>query len=309
MYIRRKLSSAAINSYVAARQTLEISYTSSAKPVFIFGCGRSGNTLLRSILVATGEIAIPPESYVLPKLIFRYSFSKNLCNNDLIKIISIFESHPDFHTWKFSKSTFFQYLKRKDKLTLDWVLQCLYSSTEAASLANKFQLWGDKTPLNSLYASSLVKLYPNMFGIHLVRHPFDVALSYVNAGLMPSLKQAVLYWGLCNERVLLASRSKNFLTIRYEDLVLKPEDHFQQISEYLFLNASWTDVQKKRRLVSNKLGDVNVHAHHKNVLKSINSESIESWRHKLSTADQKKLRAIIVQRYPKCALRFNYDLN
>ena len=29
-------------------------------PIMIVGCGRSGNTLLRSMLVQGGEIAIPP---------------------------------------------------------------------------------------------------------------------------------------------------------------------------------------------------------------------------------------------------------
>ena len=309
MYFRRKLNSSIINLYITARQSLDKSYTSTAEPVFIFGCGRSGNTLLRSILVATGEIIIPPESYILPKLICRYPFSKNLSGNDILNIVSIFESHSDFHTWKFSKKTFFEYLEREDKLTLDRVLQCFYRSTEAAELADKYHLWGDKTPLNSLYASSLIKFYPNMYGIHLVRHPFDVALSYVNAGLMPSLKQAVLYWGLSNERILMAARSKKFLTIRYEDFVQKPDEHYQRLSNFLSLDTPWLEVQSNRKLVLNKLGDVNVYAHHQNVMQSINPRSIQGWRHKISPEDQEKLSSIIEKNYPKLVTQFNYELS
>ena len=35
-------------------------------PFFIIGSGRSGNTLLRSILSGNSDISIPPESYRIP---------------------------------------------------------------------------------------------------------------------------------------------------------------------------------------------------------------------------------------------------
>ena len=45
----------------------------SISPIMIVGCGRSGNTLLRSMLVQGGEIAIPPESYVWPSIARGYA--------------------------------------------------------------------------------------------------------------------------------------------------------------------------------------------------------------------------------------------
>lgn len=39
------------------------------KPFFIIGSGRSGNTLLRRILTKKNGIVIPPETYVLGKVI------------------------------------------------------------------------------------------------------------------------------------------------------------------------------------------------------------------------------------------------
>ncbi|HEX6923051.1 MAG TPA: sulfotransferase, partial [Bacillales bacterium] len=44
----------------------------SCRPFFIIGSGRSGNTLLRTILFQNPDIVIPPESYVLGKAIRRY---------------------------------------------------------------------------------------------------------------------------------------------------------------------------------------------------------------------------------------------
>lgn len=42
------------------------SYSRAVSPVMIIGCGHSGNTMLRSMLIHSGQIAIPPESYVWP---------------------------------------------------------------------------------------------------------------------------------------------------------------------------------------------------------------------------------------------------
>jgi len=44
----------------------------SCVPFFIIGSGRSGNTLLRSILSGSSDISIPPESYRLPFAIKKF---------------------------------------------------------------------------------------------------------------------------------------------------------------------------------------------------------------------------------------------
>ena len=49
----------------------------SCTPFFIIGSGRSGNTLLRTILTGNSDLSIPPESYRLPFAIKRFHIHNN----------------------------------------------------------------------------------------------------------------------------------------------------------------------------------------------------------------------------------------
>ena len=71
--------------------------THRARPFFIIGSGRSGNTLLRRILQASPELHIPPESYVLGPVIKAFRRHRKARWNDLVTLVAgAFELHPEF---------------------------------------------------------------------------------------------------------------------------------------------------------------------------------------------------------------------
>ena len=45
---------------------------STTEPLFIIGAPRSGNTLTRRVLMASGQIYIPPETYVIGEILSRW---------------------------------------------------------------------------------------------------------------------------------------------------------------------------------------------------------------------------------------------
>lgn len=72
----------------------------SCTPFFIIGSGRSGNILLRAVLVSHPKLAIPPESYVLPRTVRIFQAYNFLPWKELVKlIVGEFESNQDFYTW------------------------------------------------------------------------------------------------------------------------------------------------------------------------------------------------------------------
>ena len=73
----------------------------SCRPLLILSSGRAGTTLLRSMLAAGNQIAIPPETQVLYKAVLKFSTLQHLEWGDLCRlIIALFESHSNFKMWQ-----------------------------------------------------------------------------------------------------------------------------------------------------------------------------------------------------------------
>lgn len=258
------------------------------EPFFIIGCGRSGNTLLRSMLVAGGEVAIPPESYVWPRIIriFQtYNFLpwEKLCS----LIIAEFEAYKEFYTWEVNlyiahKNA--RILKGKEQ-TLSNIINEVYKAYQLEK-TGEIKRWGDKTPINTLYIDKILKVYPNAKFIHIVREPKDVVCSLVKAGLNTNYENAANTWvSYVNRAINLRKKLKEnqFFEIRYESLVFDPESELQSVCKFLGINfnSSMLDFYKFKE----SLGDVKYGKHHENIGKPISTKSIEKWK-TILTKDQ-----------------------
>jgi len=255
------------------------------EPFFIIGCGRSGNTLLRSMLVAGEEVSIPPESYVWPRIIriFQtYNFLpwEKLCS----LIIAEFEAYKEFYTWEVNLYEAHQRARRLRgrEQTLSNIINEVYNTYQLEKIG-KVKRWGDKTPINTLYIDKILKVYPKAKFIHIVREPKDVVCSYLKAGLYKDFHEAVNFWKLAVGKALSLEKkvsSKQFIQVKYEELVTSPEIQLNNICVFLDLEYTSTmlDFWKK----TSDLGDVNYGSHHANVKKPISTKSIGKWRNVLT---------------------------
>jgi hypothetical protein len=87
--------------------------------------------------------------------------------------------------------------------------------------------WAEKTPLNGQYSHMYYKWFPNLRAVNIVRDARDVAMSHQNVtwGIKDHI-QAIDWWGQTMKAIMEAVRQtpqRNCLTIRYEDLVTRPE--------------------------------------------------------------------------------------
>lgn len=262
------------------------------EPFFIIGCGRSGNTLLRSMLVAGGEVAIPPESYVWPRIIriFQtYNFLpwEKLCS----LIIAEFEAYKEFYTWEVNlyiahKNA--RILKGKEQ-TLSNIINEVYKAYQLEK-TGKIKRWGDKTPINTLYIDKILKVYPNAKFIHIVREPKDVVCSYINAKLYNDIDEATNFWNLAVKKALFLKNkvsSNQFIQVRYEDLVVSPEIQLNNVCD--FLDLEYTRAMLDFWKETKSLGDVNYGKHHANIKKPLSSDSIGKWKKKLSEKERIKI--------------------
>lgn len=255
-------------------------------PFFIVGSGRSGNTLLRRIINSKNGIVIPPETYVLGKIIGQlHNAHKNMEWEEYVNlIVSTFEYHRRFYTFEIDSLSELA-LKLKDteeeKRSLAYIIDQFYIFY-AHKLGRNMDRWGDKTPANSIHVYQIKKLFPKAQFIHIIRDGVDVVNSYVNAGIYDEHATAALRWKGSIEflRKFGQKNSDSYFEIKYEELVTNPEIATRNICGFLGITFDPQMLSSKDNSLG--LGDVDHHHHHTNVRNDINMKSIGKGRKELS---------------------------
>ena len=254
-------------------------------PIFIIGSGRSGNTLVRRVLMASGAIYIPPETYVLGEVIEIWPRTAVLPWRERVWLFcAYFEKHPEFSTFNLVNLNKFAAqaaaLPRNDR-NLRNLINAFYRFLGNAQGIST-ERWGDKTPYNTHHLPAIAALYPNAKFLWLVRDGRDVALSYVEADLYPSLATAADRWTNANAACMaFAKRGLDVRQQTYENLVSRPEKEFAEI-------FAWADLAFTPDMLTalpGPMGDVEQRRHHEKVRKPISAASAGRWRDQLGQAE------------------------
>ena len=252
------------------------------QPLFILACGRSGNTLLRSMLTSTDQIAIPPESYVIPRVIRTFRANNYLPWEQLCSvIIGEFQSYKEFYTWKTDLAPALSKARvlPSKKHTLANIIDCIYQEY-ANQHGYQTHRWGDKTPINSLYARWIVKLFPDAYFIHLKRDPRAVAVSYRAARMYEDLESGLLLWKTTNQNIERVKPHYNFHDLTYEKLVSEPKQELEQVCNHCRLKYSDEMLEFYKK--TGRLGDTVAHSHHANAGKQLTTKTISAWKDKVT---------------------------
>ena len=282
------------NPFSARYPTIADSSNLSCIPFFIIGSGRSGNTLLRSILSGNSNISIPPESYRLPFAIKKFHIFNNREWNELVReVLSEFEDCKEFYTWGIDIKDVQKRLENIEdsKRSLSNIfdeLFCAYSEKHSAGS----KIWGDKTPMNTLYLDWISTVFPHSKFIHIIRDGRDVASSYLKMERYDNILEAANRWiNSIDLAQSFGSKIKdNYMEIRYEDLVTSPKDVIKNTCDFLDIiyDSKMLDHTKQVE----KLGDTDK-SHHSNLSKPISSESIGKWKNNLSESDQESITKLL----------------
>lgn len=202
---------------------------------FIVGVPRSGTTLLRFMLDAHPDLAIPPETGFL-------ALGRAL-GDDADPRRRFYESVTDYPpgaaAWPdfgIAKDALWDALTRIEPFSLQEGCRAFYRLYAA-----KFgkPRWGDKTPTYGLYLPAVTELLPEAHVIHLVRDGRDVALSLRQTWFSPGNRMETLadYW----KQTVLTTRASGqawgrYLEIRFEDLVRDPERAIVEVCRFLDLD-------------------------------------------------------------------------
>ena len=251
-------------------------------PLFIVGAPRSGNTLTRRVLMASGQIYIPPETYVFGELVYRWRRWLFLTWREKVFLFcAYFDRHVHFPDFEIDSLTPFSkeaYELDKSRQNLYGIFECFYAFMAREHGFTEAR-WGDKTPLNTYFLNNIVRAYPDAYYLYLKRDGRDVVASQLKSD-MRDFEQSAARWvdanASCRRHLRRAKRKP--LEIAYEDLVRTPDAIFRSIFEWADLSF---DPEYLTRIPA-KLGDVGRHDHHAAVTRPITSSSIGKWTQSLT---------------------------
>ncbi len=260
----------------------------SCRPLIFISAGRSGTTLLRSMLVAAGGIAIPPETQIFHTLALKYSSLQNLHWNDIARmVLAQFESHPHFQLWDVNLAPAYQValnLPEKER-SLARLIDIVFT-TYAAQQFPEARAWGDQSPIHTFYLPWVYPVFPQGRYLHLLRDGRDVIASVAERRGPEALELATLRWKTSVRRVREFQKRANpeqVLEIRYEQLVSQPEEALRKVSAFAGIeyNPMMLEYYKLPTTIEH-----HYLAHHRNLGKPVFTTSIGRWKERLNKEQQ-----------------------
>jgi len=201
----------------------------------IVGAPRSGTTLLRLILDAHPDLAIPPETGFLAPLA---KVSGRDARDPHAAIAIVTGTPPEAPTWpdfRIALPVFERELEACSPFSPGEAARAFYRLYAERQGKRRY---GDKTPTYTGHLAAIGRLLPEARFIHLIRDGRDVAASLRQQWFAPGRDMAVLarYW---SDRVTEARRqglgSDRYVEIRYEALVGSPEPTLRRLCDFIEL--------------------------------------------------------------------------
>jgi hypothetical protein len=254
-------------------------------PFFIVGCGRSGSTLLRMMLVSHSRLTIPPETWYLIPLLQRFSIDRPLDADELARAVALMTGHYRWPDMRLDAQELRHELSRIEQPYLRDLAEVVYRWHMRSEGKAR---WGDKTPIYIEIVPELARLFPDARFIHLVRDGRDVAKSYQATDWIGRwLHDNTREWTGALELERRWSRSElrnRILRVRYEDLVLETEATLRTVCRFIGEEfepqmLSWQD--KVDEQVPARERDV-----HTKLKQRIGAEGVARWKREMSAREQ-----------------------
>jgi hypothetical protein len=241
-----------------------------ATPFFIVGCGRSGTTLLKSILNAHPNVFVAPETFYFRSIKKRIKESTEPWNS-----VNFWWLRDAGITPALLRP--FVQSRMEHGQNLDAVVFGAIMDLHASR--NKNCLIGEKTPSHVKYVDQIRSIYPDAKFIQIYRDPRAVYSSFKKVDVGPRFISEIMKEWLAAAKVMRRrSDDKNYLTLKYEGLIERPEVNLKNICE--FLELKWHD--SILNFHSRKEpGFAQEQKHHQNTQKPLFRTSINSWQNEL----------------------------
>lgn len=204
------------------------------------GTQRSGSNLVRLVLNGIDGVIAPPSAHeyrdfieLLPLYSPLESEHVAVLVKDVLQLIRL-----NALQWPIDL-TVADVLGFVNGRTLADVIIAVY---DAAAICTGNRHWVSKCLENYLYIPAFLNARPDLFILHLVRDPRDVALSFLNAPIGPKDPKIIALEWKSDQSSIRQMRShtddRRWISIRYEDIVDDPTSAFSTLCESIGIR--WT---------------------------------------------------------------------
>ncbi|MBL4594254.1 MAG: sulfotransferase [Flavobacteriales bacterium] len=212
---------------------------------FIIGMGRSGTTLLTSILNAHSQIYANPENNFL-LFLANYLTSKKEFNKEDIayinKILTL-NTNTTLTVWKGKIET------NKSPLTKEQLVHEIYMSSSIQTTTKEVKAIYDKNPEYTVHVDVLKTIFPDAKYIAITRNYLDNIASRKRFGVKTrkrftntnwvSIYTLAISWDYYNRKIIRMLDKEKIFHIRYEDLVEEPITTLKRLFD--FIEISYED--------------------------------------------------------------------
>ena len=258
--------------------------------VFIVGCGRSGTTLLQTMINSHPRIVATPECVFIVLLYSRFGKIKSWKEKDILQFVDALYKLPFFALWLIKKEELTRNLLSVMKFA-DYPLVCKMVYYKMKQDKDEISVVVDKNPIYSLFIPELLKIYPGSKFIHIVREPKDTVSAHAGRFNMKNKFFLAWYWKDFNTSIEKAKKALpgSFFTIMYENFVRNTEQVMRELCKFLNVPFDAGIMQSgfPERLPMYKETEryERMKIIHKNLLSPVTDSNIGKWKKEMSERD------------------------
>lgn len=205
--------------------------------VFIVGVGRSGTSLIQSMLAAHSKVAFPPETSFLRRFVTKGIISKKYKRYGLEKSICFLEKDAHFKRTKLNAEKLFKQVSKLGVVTDGAVYRSMLVDMVTREGKSNY---GDKDPRAVEFLGLIRNTLPGVHVVHVIRDPRDVLASKKKAAW--SRKYGILRHVFANRVQLKMGKllgpklfGDRYHEVIYERILENPEDELRKLCEGLGL--------------------------------------------------------------------------
>ncbi|MES2131772.1 MAG: sulfotransferase [Bacteroidota bacterium] len=287
---------------------------------FIVGIGRSGTTLLMSMLNSHPELQATPEVNFFVFFYGSWKHKTDFTEADFVKVefyMSKYDDRKQVSGFEWKTELFRENIRNSPEINFEIIYKCFYESFVYAGAPKAISHNFDKNPINTLFLQDIIDILPNSKFIFLVRDP---RANFLSRKEKLKKRKADIYldtkrWTHYNAAALtvIEKNRDKFYILKYEDLVTDPKAELQKLATFFNFPYDESMLNFHTKVKENSLKKVyeksvrdypQAKDKFEKLSRPVNTDRLDIWKSKLN-----KQEIGIVSDICRIAEKFGYDMS